>query len=230
MIAQISPRAANVPQAGPRPDRPRLPEGGPSRRMRSWRSNRAGDDDVVAAAYSGSSLPACSRTMYSAYQSGQPASCWPDRSSCSPCAAAARRSAVDEANSCRPCPPVRAINLPRSGRSRAYETWSCSGLPAQTASMAQAERTRVDRRHYRATGVWIGQTVSFSDRGSRPTSPINSRRRSSGAVERWFCHGDISGWHGFPFRRRFAAAGGPMGFAGCGWRVLRGASAAPSFR
>jgi hypothetical protein len=31
----------------------------------------ADDDDVVAAAHDGSSLPACSRTMYSAYQSGQ---------------------------------------------------------------------------------------------------------------------------------------------------------------
>ena len=36
--------------------------------------------DVVAAAHVGSSLPACSRTMYSAYQSGQFASCWPRHS------------------------------------------------------------------------------------------------------------------------------------------------------
>jgi hypothetical protein len=34
----------------------------------------ADDDDVVAAAHDGSSLPACSRTMYSAYQSGQSSS------------------------------------------------------------------------------------------------------------------------------------------------------------
>src|SRR3546814_13444688 len=47
------------------------------------------------AAHEGSSLPACSRTMYSAYQSGQFASCWPPvRFSCSPCAAAARWSAA----------------------------------------------------------------------------------------------------------------------------------------
>src|SRR5258708_1143723 len=39
----------------------------------------AGDD-----AHSGSGLPVCSLTMYSAYQSGQPASCWPVRFSCSP--------------------------------------------------------------------------------------------------------------------------------------------------
>ena len=53
-------------------------------------------------AHDGSCFPACSRTMYSAYQSGQFASCWPVRFSCSPCAAAARRSAVassvDEVN------------------------------------------------------------------------------------------------------------------------------------
>ncbi len=39
-------------------------------------------------------LPACSPTMYSAYQSGQFSSRWPVRFSCSPCAAAARRSAA----------------------------------------------------------------------------------------------------------------------------------------
>ena len=37
----------------------------------------------------------CSRTMYSAYQSGQLASACPIRASCWPCAAAARRSACD---------------------------------------------------------------------------------------------------------------------------------------
>ena len=47
-------------------------------------------------------------------------------------------------------------------------------------------------------------------------SPINSRRRLSGAVEWWFCHRDITGWRGLPFRRRFATAGRPLGFAGCG--------------
>ena len=50
----------------------------------------AEDDDVVVAAHVGSSSPACSRTMYSAYQSGQSASASPVRASCSPCAAAAR--------------------------------------------------------------------------------------------------------------------------------------------
>src|SRR4051794_7443525 len=45
--------------------------------------------------HSGSGLPACSATMYSAYQSGQFASCWPPlRFSCSPWAVAARLSAA----------------------------------------------------------------------------------------------------------------------------------------
>src|SRR4051812_49242649 len=51
------------------------------------------DDDIEVAAHDGSSLPACSRTMYSAYQSGQSGSAAPVRCSCSPCAAAARRRA-----------------------------------------------------------------------------------------------------------------------------------------
>jgi len=39
-------------------------------------------------------VPACSLTRYSAYQSGQFSSASPVRFSCSPCAAAARRSAL----------------------------------------------------------------------------------------------------------------------------------------
>ena len=58
--------------------------------------------DAVVAAHDGSALPACSRAMYSAYQSGQFGSAAPMRFSCSPCAAAARRSAfassVDDVN------------------------------------------------------------------------------------------------------------------------------------
>jgi hypothetical protein len=44
--------------------------------------------------YCGSSSPACSATMYAAYQSGQFASRCPVRFSCSPWAASARRSAL----------------------------------------------------------------------------------------------------------------------------------------
>ena len=51
------------------------------------------DGGGVAAAHEGSWLPACSATMHSAYQAGQPTvSCLPVRFSCSPCAAAARRA------------------------------------------------------------------------------------------------------------------------------------------
>jgi hypothetical protein len=42
-------------------------------------ASTANDDNVVAAAHDGSGLPACSRTMYSAYQLGQSASRWPVR-------------------------------------------------------------------------------------------------------------------------------------------------------
>jgi hypothetical protein len=48
----------------------------------------------LAAIYDRSCLPACSATMYAAYQAGQSASRWPRRFSCSPCAASARRSAL----------------------------------------------------------------------------------------------------------------------------------------
>src|SRR5215470_8810779 len=50
--------------------------------------------DVLCAAHVGSGLPACSATMYAAYQSGQLASRLPVRFSCSPCAPSARRSAL----------------------------------------------------------------------------------------------------------------------------------------
>ena len=105
--------------------------------MRSWRSNRVGDDDdgddVVAAAYDGSSLPACSRTMYSAYQSGQFASCCPPfRFSCSPCAAAARRSApassVDEAN----------VVVSASTRPGNRSVTSCRSQPLPSGSLNEA--------------------------------------------------------------------------------------------
>ena len=59
-------------------------------------AGRAGaDDDHVVVVHFGSSSPVCSRTMYSAYQSGQFGSACPVRASCCPCAAAARRSACD---------------------------------------------------------------------------------------------------------------------------------------
>src|ERR1700735_705588 len=54
----------------------------------------AAEDDHVIVAHWGSSVPVCSATMYSAYQSGQFGSAAPMRFSCSPCAADARRRAL----------------------------------------------------------------------------------------------------------------------------------------
>src|SRR6202011_5719990 len=64
-------------------------------RARAVLARRAGaeHDHVIVAVHVGSSSPARSRTMYSAYQSGQSGSAWPVRSSCLPCALAARLSA-----------------------------------------------------------------------------------------------------------------------------------------
>jgi hypothetical protein len=52
-------------------------------------ARRAADDDVIVP-HVGSPFPACSATMYSAYQSGQFGSALPMRFPCSPWAAAAR--------------------------------------------------------------------------------------------------------------------------------------------
>src|SRR5262249_3807893 len=52
------------------------------------------ESDDVEAAHLGSLVPVCSATMYWAYQSGQSGSAARSRFSCSPCAAAARRSAL----------------------------------------------------------------------------------------------------------------------------------------
>ena len=52
------------------------------------------DDDDVIVAHVGSSVPACSATIYAAYQAGQFSSRCPVRFSCCPWAASARRSAL----------------------------------------------------------------------------------------------------------------------------------------
>ena len=88
----------------------------------------AGADSGVGAVHVGSGLPACSRTTYSAYQSGPPAvSCLPIRFSCSPCAAAARRSAaasspveVNVVTSASTRPGNRAVSY-------ACRSWSATG-------------------------------------------------------------------------------------------------------
>src|SRR6187401_278244 len=93
-------------------------------------------DGVVAAAHDGSSLPACSATMYAAYQSGQFASRWPPvRFSCSPCAASARRSAA-----ARSSPDEKEI-VPLSTRPGKRSVISCSSqlLPSGSLNDARDE-------------------------------------------------------------------------------------------
>src|SRR5580692_10723534 len=58
------------------------------------RGGAVAQDGRVVVIHFGGSWPACSRTMYSAYQSGQFESACPVRASCCPWAAAARRSAL----------------------------------------------------------------------------------------------------------------------------------------
>ena len=57
----------------------------------------------------GSSVPACSATMYAAYHSGQFSSASPMRFSCSPWAAAARRSALTKSPVDANAVPVASI-------------------------------------------------------------------------------------------------------------------------
>src|SRR5271165_1100093 len=84
------------------------------------------DDDHVVVAYVGSSVPACSATMYLAYQSGQFASASPMRFSCSPWAAEARR--IASARSLAEPNEVTAGST-RPG-SRVVTSWNSHPLPS----------------------------------------------------------------------------------------------------
>src|SRR5487761_1165714 len=86
----------------------------------------AAEDDHVGVAHTGSSVPACSATMYRAYQSGQFASAWPMRFSCSPCAADARR--IASARSLAEADDVAAWST-RPG-SRVVISWTSQPLPS----------------------------------------------------------------------------------------------------
>jgi oxalate decarboxylase/phosphoglucose isomerase-like protein (cupin superfamily) len=88
------------------------------------------DHDVVA--HVGRPVPACSATMYSAYQSGQFGSALPMRFSCSPWAASARRSAL--AKSLADAKVVVA-GLMRPGR-RAVTSCSSQLLPSGSLNVA----------------------------------------------------------------------------------------------
>jgi hypothetical protein len=85
------------------------------------------NDDDVAVAHVGSSVPACSATMYSAYQSGQFGSALPMRFSCLPWAASARRRALARSLACSaPFSELRSsINPVYSGRGADIVMQSC---------------------------------------------------------------------------------------------------------
>src|SRR6266480_2988015 len=83
-------------------------------------------------AHCGNSVPACSATMYLAYQSGQFASLSPVRFSCSPWAASARRSALD--SSLTELKVVAAESI-RPGR-RVVISWSSQRFPSGSSNEA----------------------------------------------------------------------------------------------
>ncbi len=87
----------------------------------------------VIVAHVGSSVPACSAAMYAAYQSGQFASAFPMRFSCSPCAADARRIAF--ARSVVDAKAVSAASI-RPG-SRAVTSCSSQPLPSGSLNVAK---------------------------------------------------------------------------------------------
>ena len=82
-----------------------------------------------SAAHCGGSPPACSTTMYAAYQSGFSSRC-PVRFSCSPWAASARRSAL--ARSFADAKVVVAESM-RPG-SRVVTSWNNHPLPSRSAN------------------------------------------------------------------------------------------------
>src|SRR5215471_14199197 len=86
----------------------------------------AAQNDHVVVAHVGSSVPACSATMYSAYQSGQFASAAPMRFSCSPWATSARRIALARSLA---EPNDVAAGSTRPG-SRVVTSWNSQPLPS----------------------------------------------------------------------------------------------------
>ena len=82
--------------------------------------------------YCGNFSPACSATMYAAYQSGQFSSRCPMRFSCSPWAASARRSAL--ARSFADAKVVVAESM-RPG-SRVVTSWNNQPLPSGSRNEA----------------------------------------------------------------------------------------------
>ena len=93
----------------------------------------AAEDDDVVVAHVGSSAPACSATMYAAYQSGQFSSRLPVRFSCSPWAAAAPPQRARQVGDARRT-PSRRVDRPGS-----RVVISCSSQPLPSGSLNVAK-------------------------------------------------------------------------------------------
>ena len=102
----------------------------------------------VGVAHVGSSVPACSATMYAAYQSGQFASRCPVRFSCSPWAASARRSAL-----------ARSLRR-REGRRRGVDA---TGQPGRDLLEQPAVAVRITERGERAVAAMLGIRTADPD-------------------------------------------------------------------
>src|SRR5262249_31864427 len=92
----------------------------------------------VVVAHVGSSVPACSATMYSAYQSGQSGSAAPMRFSCSPWATSARRIALARSLA-EPNDVAEASTRPGS---RVVTSWNSQLLPSGSLSEAYERELR----------------------------------------------------------------------------------------
>ena len=90
------------------------------------------DDDHIEVAHRGDSFPACSATIYSAYQSGQFVSRCPVRFSYSPWAASARRSAL-----ARSAVDANAVSV-AAIRPGSRVVTSCSNHPLPSGSRKEA--------------------------------------------------------------------------------------------
>src|SRR5262249_19296683 len=114
--------------AGPDDDGIETPrhEAPPLRKIAGHLRRVAADDEDVIVTHVGSSVPACSATMYAAYHSGQFSSRCPVRFSCCPWAASARRNAL--ARSFADAKVVVAESM-RPG-SRVVSSWNSQPLPS----------------------------------------------------------------------------------------------------
>src|SRR4051812_17592525 len=108
---------------------------GQSTRAVLTRRSAAEHDDVVLAVHVGSSSPARSRTMYSAYQSGQSGSASPVRSSCLPCASDARLRASESSLTDPYVVLAICLSSQRPG-SRVLTSWSSQPLPSGSLNAA----------------------------------------------------------------------------------------------